>query len=65
MKMKQKRLYSVTGCSKEILRWDEHGVTIHVPAGVVKPGTCCNIAVIPIIEGKFDYPYNHTPVSAI
>ena len=65
MKMKQKRLYSVTGCSETILRWDEHGITIHVPAGVVQPGTCCDIAVIPIMEGRFVFPDYHTPVSAI
>ena len=63
--MMKKRLYTVTGSGDEVLRWEENGVTIHVPAGVVKPGTCCDIAVIPIMEGKFVFPYNHTPVSAI
>ena len=61
----KKRLYTVTGSGGEVLKWEEHGVTIHVPAGVVKPGTCCDIAVIPIMEGKFVFPDNHTPVSAI
>ena len=63
--MMKKRLYTVTGSSDEVLRWEEHGVTIHVPAGVVQPGTCCDIAVIPIMEGKCVFPDNHTPVSAI
>ena len=63
--MMKKRLYTVTGNSDEVLRWEEHGVTIHVPAGVVQPGTYCDITVIPILEGKFVFPDNHTPVSAI
>ena len=63
--MMKKRLYTVTGSGDEVLRWEENGVTMHVPAGVVKPGTYCDIAVIPIMEGKFVFPDNHTPVSAI
>ena len=63
--MMKKRLYTVTGSSDEVLRWEEHWVTIHVPAGVVQPWTCCDIAVILILEGKFVFPYNHTLVSAI
>ncbi len=59
-------MYTVTGSVNEILTWEEMGIKIEVPAGIIKPaGSVCDIAIVPLLYGEFLFPIDTVAVSGI
>ena len=61
----EERLYSVDGSIEKVFKWQEMGIFIHVPAGVVSPGYLCEITISPVLAGKFLFPEEFILVSGI
>ena len=61
----EKRLYSVDGSIEKVFEWQEMGIFIHVPAGVVLPGYLCEITISSVLAGKFLFPEEFILVSGI
>ena len=67
MKFNKQRLYTIKGGNEELtLFWEEHGINIIIPQDAIPSTiTSCDIAVVPVIEGSFTFPFDTTPVSAM
>ena len=61
----EKRLYSVDGSIEKVFKWQEMGIFIHVPAGMVLPGCLCEITISSVLAGKFLFPEEFILVSGI
>lgn len=55
----------MSGLVEEVLNWEEMGITINVPKGVVESGAVCDIAVIPLLHGDFQFPEDSVLVSGV
>lgn len=57
------RLFPISGGGPQLLEWEECGFKIHVPEGAMSGP--CNIAVMTIVAGQFDFPKGTELVSAV
>ena len=48
-----------------LLDWQDVGIQISVPSGIVSKDTLCDIAVIPILHGDFQFPQGMVLVSGV
>ena len=55
----------MTESTNTVLDWEDTGIKIRVPAGVVVPGAVCDIAVIPLLHGDFLFPDYSVAVSGV
>ena len=61
-----KHLYTVSGMVEEVLSWDEMGIKLIAPKGLVPDSSnSCDVAVLSMLSGKFIFPDNSFPVSGI
>ena len=60
-----KTLFFIQGEQTRLLNWEEYGVRINVPHGTIPPGEICEVSIIAIVGGKFEFPSGTSLVSAI
>ena len=58
-------MYTTSGSVDEVLNWEEMGIKIGIPTGVIRPGGVCDIAVVPLLSGEFLFPDDTVAVSGI
>ena len=59
-----KTLFLIQGERTQSLNWEEYGIRINVPQGIIPPGETCEVSIAVIVGGHFNFPSNTSPASA-
>ena len=59
------KLSAIVSGKSHSITWEKYGFTMHIPEDAVESSGVCTIAIRAVVSGKFEFPENTEPVSAI
>ena len=59
------KLCTLVSGESHSITWEKYGFTMHIPEDAVESSGVCTIAIRAVVSGKFEFPENTEPVSAI